>query len=59
MKKTFGPTYIAASYIKYIESAGGRVVPIRYPSELAKHRNRLLRATDGISQFIIIYTIIH
>lgn len=29
MKKTFGPTYIAASYIKYIESAGGRVVPIR------------------------------
>lgn len=34
MKKTFGPTYIAASYIKYIESAGGRVVPIRYPSKI-------------------------
>lgn len=34
MKETFGPTYIAASYIKYIESAGGRVVPIRYPSKL-------------------------
>lgn len=29
MNKTFGPTYIVASYIKYIESAGGRVVPIR------------------------------
>lgn len=27
--QTFGPTYIVASYIKYIESAGGRVVPIR------------------------------
>ena len=31
IKKHFGPTYIVASYIKYIESAGGRVVPIRYP----------------------------
>ncbi|XP_044163182.1 gamma-glutamyl hydrolase-like [Acropora millepora] len=29
MNKTFGSTYIAASYIKYIESAGGRVVPIK------------------------------
>ncbi|CAH3137900.1 unnamed protein product [Pocillopora meandrina] len=29
--KTFGRTYISAGYIKYIESAGGRVVPIRYP----------------------------
>lgn len=29
LKKTFGPAYIVASYIKYIESAGGRVVPIR------------------------------
>jgi len=34
MKKNFGPTYIAASYVKYIESAGGRVVPIRYPSKI-------------------------
>ena len=34
MEKTFGPTYIVASYIKYIESAGGRVVPIRYPSKI-------------------------
>ena len=42
MKKTFGPTYIAASYIKYIESAGGRVVPIRYPSKIENTENRLL-----------------
>ena len=42
MKKTFGPTYIAASYIKYIESAGGRVIPIRYPSKIYReHRNSL------------------
>ena len=36
MNKTFGPTYIAASYIKYIESAGGRVVPIKYPLKKVK-----------------------
>ena len=36
MNKTFGPTYIAASYIKYIESAGGRVVPIKYPLKNVK-----------------------
>lgn len=29
-----GKSYIAASYVKYIESAGGRVVPIRYPFAL-------------------------
>lgn len=28
---TYGDFYIAASYIKFIESAGGRVVPILYP----------------------------
>ena len=26
--KTFGPSYIAASYVKYLESSGARVVPI-------------------------------
>lgn len=26
--KKFGPTYIPASYVKFIESAGARVVPI-------------------------------
>mmetsp|Transcript_34599 Transcript_34599/g.90608 ORF Transcript_34599/g.90608 Transcript_34599/m.90608 type:complete len:313 (+) Transcript_34599:629-1567(+) len=29
-------TYIAASYIKYIESAGGRVIPLRYDYPLDK-----------------------
>jgi len=29
-------TYIAASYIKYIESAGGRVVPIHYDTPLSE-----------------------
>lgn len=29
---TEGHSYIAASYVKYIESAGARVVPIMYPS---------------------------
>ena len=28
----FGESYIAASYVKYIESAGARVVPILYPN---------------------------
>ena len=27
-----GGSYIAASYVKFIESAGGRVAPILYPS---------------------------
>ena len=26
----FGDNYIAASYVKYVESAGARVVPIQY-----------------------------
>lgn len=28
--KNLGKYYIAASYVKYLESAGARVVPIRY-----------------------------
>jgi len=31
---TAGSTYIAASYIKYLESAGARVVPIHYGDDL-------------------------
>lgn len=27
----YGRFYIAASYVKYVEAAGGRVVPILYP----------------------------
>ena len=52
MNKTFGPTYIAASYIKYIESAGGRVVPIKYPLKNVKfhfkqviHREEITKLT--------------
>ena len=29
---SYGKSYIAADYVKYIEAAGGRVVPIPYPS---------------------------
>ncbi len=28
-------SYIASSYVKFIESAGARVVPVMYPSLLA------------------------
>lgn len=27
----FGTQYVAASYVKFIESAGGRMVPVLYP----------------------------
>lgn len=30
--RNLGKYYIAASYVKYLESAGARVVPIRYAS---------------------------
>lgn len=30
--RKLGKYYIAASYVKYIEAAGARVVPIRYVS---------------------------
>lgn len=30
--KNLGKYYIAASYVKYLESAGARVVPVRYDS---------------------------
>jgi len=57
MKKTFGPTYIAASYIKYIESAGGRVAPIRNDlseeqlEKLFNHINGVLLPGGGVSIF--------
>ena len=34
-------SYIAASYVKYIESAGGQVVPILYPP-LVPHTHTLI-----------------
>lgn len=30
-----GSSYIAASYVKYVESAGARVLPIRYRREVS------------------------
>lgn len=39
--ETFGRTYIGASYVKYIESAGGRVVPIRYRLTCFQENNKM------------------
>ncbi|XP_072168050.1 gamma-glutamyl hydrolase-like [Diadema setosum] len=43
----FGPTYLSASYVKYIESAGGRVVPIlvRQPEE---YYVQIFKSVNGI-----------
>lgn len=47
MNKTFGPTYIVASYVKYIESAGGRVVPIR--NDLSEEQlEKLFSSINGV-----------
>lgn len=35
--KNLGKYYIAASYVKYLESAGARVVPVRYDSVFFLH----------------------
>ncbi|XP_036914515.1 gamma-glutamyl hydrolase [Sturnira hondurensis] len=45
--KKLGRYYIAASYIKYLESAGARVVPIRPDLTKAKYE-RLFRSINGI-----------
>lgn len=37
-----GSSYIAASYVKYLEGAGARVIPIRYSSQVLDQRNQLL-----------------
>lgn len=37
-----GSSYIAASYVKYLEGAGSRVMPIRYRSQVLDQRNQLL-----------------
>lgn len=47
VKEKFGPTYIVASYIKYIESAGGRVVPIR--NDLSEEQlEKLFSSINGV-----------
>lgn len=42
--RNLGKYYIAASYVKYLESAGARVVPIRYASGVSAKgvKSRLL-----------------
>ena len=48
-------SYIGAAYVKYLESAGARVVPIltykddRYYEELFKHLNGILFPGGGVS----------
>mmetsp|Transcript_6683 Transcript_6683/g.15389 ORF Transcript_6683/g.15389 Transcript_6683/m.15389 type:complete len:312 (+) Transcript_6683:3-938(+) len=43
----WGGTYLAASYVKYIESAGGRVVPIPFKAEQAE-MDRTLSGLNGV-----------
>nr|XP_060467485.1 gamma-glutamyl hydrolase [Panthera onca] len=45
--KSLGKYYIAASYVKYLESAGARVVPIR-PDLTKEEYERLFRSINGI-----------
>ncbi|XP_016417891.1 gamma-glutamyl hydrolase-like [Sinocyclocheilus rhinocerous] len=45
--KKFGKTYIPSSYVKYIESGGARVVPIRLNQSLAEHE-QIFRSINGI-----------
>ncbi|XP_078691469.1 gamma-glutamyl hydrolase-like isoform X1 [Branchiostoma floridae x Branchiostoma belcheri] len=46
-KAKFGKTYIPASYIKYLESAGARVVPIRVNLSTAEY-TKLFNSLNGV-----------
>ncbi|EFC38836.1 predicted protein [Naegleria gruberi] len=46
-KKTYGESYLAASYVKWIESGGARVVPIPYDLPQEK-LNLLFNSLNGI-----------
>ena len=41
----FGTQYVAASYVKFIESAGGRMVPVLYPFISVNTFLKLIRKT--------------
>ena len=43
-----GYSYIAASYVKWIESAGGRVVPIPYNIPTVEELDTLLSKINGV-----------
>ncbi|XP_052419809.1 gamma-glutamyl hydrolase isoform X2 [Carassius gibelio] len=45
--RKFGKTYIPSSYVKYIESGGARVVPIRLNQSLAEHE-QIFRSINGL-----------
>uniref|UniRef100_A0A3P8XB30 folate gamma-glutamyl hydrolase n=1 Tax=Esox lucius TaxID=8010 RepID=A0A3P8XB30_ESOLU len=45
--KPFGKTYIPASYVKYIESGGSRVVPIRLTQSTAEYE-KIFRSINGL-----------
>ncbi|KAI2661348.1 Gamma-glutamyl hydrolase [Labeo rohita] len=45
--KKFGKTYIPSSYVKYIESGGARVVPIRLNQSSAEHE-KIFKSINGL-----------
>uniref|UniRef100_A0A674B4W2 folate gamma-glutamyl hydrolase n=1 Tax=Salmo trutta TaxID=8032 RepID=A0A674B4W2_SALTR len=45
--KPFGKTYIPASYVKYIESAGSRVLPIRLTQSTDEYEN-IFKSINGL-----------
>lgn len=57
MNETFGPRYIAASYIKYIESAGGRVVPILYPLKIQVIQYIIIIQHNLLITHALVYTV--
>ena len=57
-----GDYYLAASYVKMIESAGGRVVPILYPLKVSvldlKQRGKVWRVFPIICLFAFLFVCI-
>ncbi|XP_067268548.1 gamma-glutamyl hydrolase [Pseudorasbora parva] len=45
--KIFGKTYIPSSYVKYIESGGARVMPIRLNQSFAEHE-KIFKSINGL-----------
>ncbi|XP_043102796.1 gamma-glutamyl hydrolase [Puntigrus tetrazona] len=45
--RKFGKTYIPSSYVKYTESGGARVVPVRLNQSLAEHE-KIFRSINGL-----------
>ena len=52
-----GPSYIAVSYVKYVESAGARVVPIKINQTLEYYNVRIIRPLC-VSAFTCIFTFV-